>query len=457
MRPALLLRLLHVAVVAPLSLLPACGGGTPPAKTGAETAQPGGAKGDGVVRPITQGQLKVAHYASRDGTVGLVLDRTGEHPKVRVDGTKDVVELTMVEDRYAGELRGHYLKSPTGSNVVYLGANGDISYFTARDKIAMNSDNPADPLPAPTVAGQYHPDKSSYQRVVEAVTPLGVRTKLPQLAPEDSANLDKVGEVMEAIDASLFVRVTAAGAERARWAPASAHIGNVHQGLGGAIGPSKSDLPWDKTKPGLKKHGGVLFDDHPEFDRPSRLRMHALVGWPPPLAPETPGIVWEVDDGTVVFVSLDGGRYEIMISELTDKALPVTPGLLPPGSWPPPLQHTLLDVDSIRALAKGGAIPKETGPAIEAIDDGWFTCVNALWAQTKKDLDKIEASSASTNEKWGRLLGARKSAELNAPKKCAPQVAKLDQAITKFIEARNAERLAMYDLVKPAAAKAITK
>lgn len=57
----------------------------------AETERP---DDKGVVRPMTQAQLSVAHYLTRDGLRGFVLDRGGSKPKLQIDGTKDIVELT---------------------------------------------------------------------------------------------------------------------------------------------------------------------------------------------------------------------------------------------------------------------------------------------------------------------------------------------------------------------------
>ena len=55
-----------------------------------------------------------------------------------------------------------------------------------------------------------------------------------------------------------------------------------------------------------------------------------------------------------------------------------------------------------------------------------------------------EAASSSANDKWGRMQGIRKSAELRVPTKCAPEQKKLDAWLTAFIEARNKERQAIY-------------
>jgi hypothetical protein len=269
-----------------------------------------------------------------------------------------------------------------------------------------------------------------------------VLAKYPQYKPQDSGNLAKIAEVFATAPPELFVHASTAGAKKAHWAPASAHIDDVNQGLGGPIGYGHTEEAWDKNKSGIAKYGGKLVPMLVEYGSPNRLRMHELKGWPPPLADGTPGLLWEMNDGTAVLVAIDGGRYEISLE--SDGVAPVDAGAGPMASWPPALQHTLIDVDSIRGLAKGGAIPAATGKAAEDADDGWFNCTNDVWKATKTELDKAEASPSSANDKWGRMGGIRKSAELRVPTKCGPEQKKLDAWLTAFIEARNKERQALY-------------
>lgn len=425
----------------------ACGktASAPPAATGT-TKTDSAAKSDGTVRPITQGQLRVAHYATRDGMLGLVLDRTGERPKVRIDGEKDITELTLEEDRYGGRRRGWYMKTPSGSNMMYLGAEGNLTIYRGRDELPLNSDHAAGPLPAATVAGEYKAPKSAHEIEVETLTPLSVAKRMPSSKPEDSGNLAKVAEAFAQATPDMLVHVTSAGSKSAQWAPASAHIGNVHQSLGGTVGQGTSDDNWDKSKGGIAKFGGRLVPMRSEYSSPNRLRLYALRGFPADLAVGTPGIIWEVDDGTVVLVTVDGGRYQISVDGAGTKI--VEPGAGPQASWPAPLQHALVDVDTVRGLAKGDAVAAQVGKDIEAVDDGWFGCMNDQWKKAKTELDKIEASSAGVNDKWGRHGGAQKSAELAAPATCDPKKKALDAALTKFIEGRNVERLAVFEKAK---------
>ncbi len=168
---------------------------------------------DGVLRGITNGQLKVAHYATGDGVVGFVLDRTASPAKVRIDGEKDIIELTMEEDRHSGERRGWYMKSPDGKNVLYLSSHGALTLFKGRDSLHVNSDKKADPLPAATVTGQYVAPKSSYDTQIEALAPRSVLKKLPQFKPEESGNLAKITEALNGATPDMILQVSAEGAK----------------------------------------------------------------------------------------------------------------------------------------------------------------------------------------------------------------------------------------------------
>jgi hypothetical protein len=78
--------MLHRAFVALLlatAVSMGCGGGTspPPPSTSTPTGR--------------AGMLRLGHYSSGDGMVGFVLDRTGPQPKVRIDGTTEVLPLEI--------------------------------------------------------------------------------------------------------------------------------------------------------------------------------------------------------------------------------------------------------------------------------------------------------------------------------------------------------------------------
>lgn len=427
-------------------IVAACGGKQEAEAPKAKPADKETDKDDGVLRGITNGQLKIAHYATGDGTVGLVLDRSGSPAKVKIDGEKDIIELTMEEDRRSGERHGWYMKAPDGKNVLYLTVHGSLSIYRGHDELRLNSDKAATALGKATIAGQYVRPKSGYDATIEALTPHSLMKQNPNFKHEDSGNLAKVTEAIGAAPADAIYHLTTAGSQAARWAPASRHIGNEIQGLGGEVGGAQSDTAWDKGKSGIAKFGGELHPMRFEYDAPNRLRMHLLKGFPAPVAANTPGILWTIDDGTIVFVAFDGGRYEIAIP--SEGGAMIEPGAGPQSSWPAPLQHALLDVDSFRGLAKGKAVPEQLGKDIEASDDAWWSCVNDQWKKAHADIEKAQASQSSANDKWGKIGGIRKSAELAAPKACDAKKTALDAALTKAIEARNAERLQAFEKAK---------
>ncbi len=396
-------------------------------------------------------QLQVAHFMSMDGTVGFVLDRSSSPAKLRFDGERDVIELTLEEDLQAGERRGIYYKRPDGRNAIYISSqDGSIKVFTPTTGLRVHSDRKAAPLPKPTVRGQYKAPKSMYEMAVEEFTPRSVMAKFPRFRPEDSGNLFEIAKAFKLIDASMLVRINGTGSTNAQWAPASQRIGDVTQGLGGSLNlwPLR-DRNWNRNEPGLARYGAILVDDRPEFGRPSRLRLVSLQGWPAALAPDTPGIIWGVVDGALIFITLDGGRYQISLSGTDENSgYPVTLGLAAEACWPPPLQHSLVDVEGIRALAKGEAIPDKVGEEIEALDDGWFNCVNGVWKETQAELDKLEAQAGDPNEKNGRLAGMKNAASHKALRQCEGEKGKLEKGLVAFIEARNAERMALYEKVR---------
>ncbi len=449
-----------ILLVSSLALVCACGDQQTPAP-----------KTPGVANTV-EGQSKpppsqLGHYASPDGMVGIVVDRTGDAPKMQVDKTPGVLELLMEDAKDRGNTVGTWMNGPDGRHWLFLSKDGGLWFISpeARARVtvsnvqsagtALHRDADAERLAAASQKGAPTPptEKTPYDKAQEKLNAIAVMTKFAQFKPEDSGNLSRVEQAINAVDASMLVRVSAKGAERARWAPASEFIGNVQQGLGGPIGGFPADEPWDKNAKSVAKFGGIL-KGRVAFGDPSRLRLHQLKGWPPPLAAGTPGMVWMVSSSTVVFVSFDGGRYDLELPNEPDKdGMPVEMGAGSVASWPAPIQHAFLDVDSIRGLAKGGAISEKAGKDIEALDDGWFDCVNKVWADGRKEQQKVEAGQGGADAKYGRMSGVAKSYEAKAVKDCDGAKKKLEQGLAQFIEARIKDRAALFDKAKARAAQ----
>ena len=424
----------------------ACGGGETPEPTTQSTTPTTAtapAKDDGVARPVTDGQLVVAHYASRDGMRGLVLDRTAGKFKVRVDGEKDIVELTPEEDRFAGELRGHFLVTPANKRMLYLSSRGSLKLFSGRDEIALTSDKPADALPAATVAGAPKKEKLAYQVLLEQLDAISVRKKLPQLTTNDSSNLAKVAEAFGQIETAMLVHFAArpkSSSPSIQWAPYGVN------GVGFGGGSHQTDEAWSPTKKGLAKYGAIIKGYSHYESMGNHLFVQQMQGYPPPLANGTPGVVWEVDSVSVVFVTLDGGRYSVDCSYSTvENGAPLEKGAGPASGWPAPLQHSLVGITEVTALAKAGAVPQKTGDDLLAIDDEWNACAQKTWKKAKPEFDRLKTSDMNWSTRGGRQEALEEKWRETARRECKASGEKLEKALLSFIEDRNKERLGVLD------------
>lgn len=394
---------------------------------------------------------QLGHFASADGLVTLVVDRTGAQPKIKMDREAAITEFFLEEARDKGNVVGHWLNGPDAKHWFYLGKSGEFYFVKPEVRngvslysifsvgIALGRDADAKALGIATKKGvaSAPEEKTSQEKISEQLQAISVVQKFPGFKPEDSGNLTSLAQAFQSIDQSMLVRLSPQGAAIAKWAPASNFIGNTQHGFGGAIEGYPADQAWDKKSSGLTKHGGIILGKV-EYSYPSRLRVHQLRGWPNPMLPGTPGVIWMVSSTTVVFVSLDGGRYTLGIEP---EGSPVEMGAGDPATWPAPLQHTLVDIDSIRAFALGAAIPASIGQSFDATSDRWWSCVNEVWLKGKKDEEKLQGK----HEKLAALPSAY---EARALKECEPAKKVLEKELVSFIEARMKERLAVYETAK---------
>jgi hypothetical protein len=143
----------------------------------------------------------------------------------------------------------------------------------------------------------------------------------------------------------------------------------------------------------------------------------------------------------VTFVTVDGGRYTLW---LPDEGRAFEDGAGPVASWPAPMQHGVLSVSDVHEWAKRGAVPKKASEDLNALDDGWFTCINDVWKKANKQIEAIERSQAPMQDKYGKASGIGSAAEQDAAKTCAPAKKALEDGLVKAIEARAAERKAIH-------------
>ena len=394
---------------------------------------------------------KLGHWVSADGMVGLVIDRTAAKPRIRWDGSKDIIELTPQEDRDTkGQLLGYHFVSPDGAKVLYLSASGNWVYHRGKDDLPMQRDADAPPLPVPTISGE--PPKAqkvllSWESLAADLKAVAVRTKWPNYTPEDSGNLAKVAQALQATDASMLVHFVSDKNHGHRWAPVSERIGTTE--YSGLTGYYPANRPWDPKKGGLEKHGGILAGDSTYGSRGNHIQLTQPEGYPPLLADNTPGIIWEVNSTSVVFVTLDGGRYLVDLGDREMETKPVfAKGLPPADQWPSPLQHTLLGPEHVDYLSRAGIIPKTTFTNLETLDEAWDTCTQKAWNGAKPDMDALEQSGLDVSARDAKRRAILEKWSAKVDRECAPCVAKLEATLLAIIDTRNKERLAIYEKAK---------
>lgn len=391
----------------------------PPPSASAEAAKP----------PVNKALL--GHWSTGDGSVGLVIDRTGDIAKVKIDKSNDIVQITPKEDRKHGDLVGNRYESPDGKGVLYITVGGHVKFYGPKDTFDLRRDADAEALGAPTVAGvPAPPKKMAYELLIEELDAISVVKKLGFKA-EDSGNLAKVGEAIEKADKGLFVTYQAK-TDAATFAPAPETIGGTtYAGATGGGYPLEDDNK-DKIGP----FGGVLrgwtTDTGGGYIRLYTPKKKIL-------ADKTPGLVWEAGSTSVVFVTLDGGRYRVDVSHQTVEAgAPLAKGIAPTANWPAAIQDSIYDTSATQYLAKSGAIPATVHEQAEKIDEEWRACANKEAKALQDKLDKAGTNRRKILE--GHLPATRK--------KCAASEKKMVKLLTDFADARNKERTALYEKSK---------
>jgi hypothetical protein len=402
-------------------------GGTTMASGGGEPGQAGGKAGDG--KAMTQAQLKLGHFVSADGMHGFVLDRTGAKAKLQVDGEKDIVELTMEEDRERGELRGYKLVDPDNKRRVYITRGGALLYFKGGDEHWVTFDKEVQPLGKPTISGAPVKEVPAYEKVVAELKPITVRAKLPQLTALDASNLAKVAEAYGKADAAMFVHYIKP--DKDGWVARMDATHDSARGTSYGAGDFSTDEDEDKRHAKLAKHGGVIRGySSPERTQGNHIIVRRAEGSTDELADKTPGLLWEIDGTRAVFVSFDGGRYSV---DLNQKDMPIGRGAGPESGWPKPATDTFADITMVSALAQAKAVPARTFEDLEKIDVEWNNCVVKGWkgAQAKIDTGKLS-------------VGQVKAEIKKLHKGCNKHLDQFEVTLVKFIDERTKERTALF-------------
>jgi hypothetical protein len=439
----------HVSLAAAfVAALVACGGNTPESKTPPATASATGTAGHGEVIATTGAQLPVAHWKTGDGLVGLVFDRSTDVIKVKVDGAKDVVQLTPEEKRSSGELVGTNYRSPDGKYVLLVSVNGGMEYYRGRDTFRLHVVERADALGAATVAGIAKDEKLVNQVECEKLAKNAVRVRFPSFTTNDASNPEKVRDAIEKADKAMLVHYVAK-TEAGSFEELPYGVSGV--GYGGVA--YKNELKFDaKAGKGLQKYGGIVMGFSDYNSQGNHQIVQVMDGYPAPLADQTPGIVWEVDDQSThaIFITLDGGRYRIdtSFSTVSDKGFPLVAGVAAPSAWPQPIQHAFAGSSEITGLAKIGGAPQKVADEIVAADDAWNMCAQGEWKKAKPEVEKLGMTDMNWSTRDARAKKLSEQWQERVRKTCKPHTDRLEKAALTFIEERVKVRMTSFEKAK---------
>jgi hypothetical protein len=419
-------------VVACMVVATGCAGGAPP--DGSHTAA---SSSKGAATP----EWRLGKYSTGDGMLQMVIDRTGEpgKAKLQIAGSKDVVELTASEVRERGTLIGQVFKDPKGARVLFVGTHGHLVYLkNERDELPLRRDGNAAPLGAITVAGTPPAEvreKSASEKTAERLSAIAVTKRFPDIKKEDAGKLDQVEKIIGLADKGMFVAYKRGERPTVHWSPVPGR--NMYSG--------KVDDP----KQALAKYKAELFNFITfKGDELQGWGLQAAVADSTP-ADGTPGLVWDADSSRATFVTLDGGVYEIDYggSDLT----PSVAGSI--ASWPAPLQHSALGPGEVSGMAELGLVAKNVAAPVSTTQDAWRACMKKSYETgLKKELANLDKENIQWSARSARKKEAKSKWETDGPKQCSAHRGKMETQLGQIIEARSAERKALYEKAKARAA-----
>lgn len=405
----------------------ACGGGD---KEGAKAPE----KTDDTVKitGATPAQIKLGRFISPDGKRVLVVDRTDVKPKIQLEGQPDIIELTEVENRSHGELIGYDYFDPSGKKRLGISTHGSLSYFEKGDEYRLNYDKAASALGKPTIFGAPKKEPARYKAMSDELSAKSIVKKLPELKSEDASDLKKVEAAFAKADASSFARYVER--DKNGWLP-KLNVAPTNIG-----GPGFGRQNWKTDDKELAKHKkleayGAIIQGYSDVGRGNHVIAERKDQ--PALGSGTPGLVWEVDDHYVTFVSFDGGRYVIDLAADFEKGAKLEAALGPESGWPKPVQDPFLDYTEVGRLTKVGGAPQSVVDELEKSDEAWNKCAQGVWkaAEAKIEIQKFKPEDA-------------KALSVKTQNTCRKHIDAFETTLVTFLDKRKAERAALFDKAK---------
>ena len=425
------LRIGHFVALGALASLVACGGSD---AEGAKVPSDDTVK----ITGATPGQIKLGRFISPDGRHAITLDRTGAKAKLQVDGQKDIVELTEVELRSRGELDGYDYVDPNGRKRLFISTSGGLSYFDKGDEHPMNYDKGAAALGKPTIFGAPKKEEAPWKAQSTDLKGRSIVVKLPELKEADASDLKKVELAFAKADAGSFVKYVET--KKDGWVP------RLDVAAQNVSGPGFGRNSWKTDETELARHKklaayGAIIQGYSDVGQGNHI-IAELRDQRVALQNGTPGLVWSVDDNSVVFVGFDGGRYVVDLASDREQGSKLVAGLGAESTWPKPVQDPFVDYTDVGRLVKVGGVPQVTLDELSKIDDEWNGCAQKIWkaAQPKLEVGKFRPEDA-------------KALSVKTQTTCRKSLDQFEDKLVAFVDQRKAARAALFEKAKARAAQ----
>jgi hypothetical protein len=186
-----------------VGVLVACGG-SQDAKTPVAAAPASATNTSAKTDVANAAQMPVAHWKTGDGLAGLVFDRSGAIPKVKIDGGNDIIQLTPEERRRGSELEGTNYRNPQNHLVLFVSTYGAMEYYRGRDTLRLSVVDKAEALGAATVTGVAKAEKLENEVMADALKVNSLRVRFPAFTTNDASNPTKIAEALDKADKTML-------------------------------------------------------------------------------------------------------------------------------------------------------------------------------------------------------------------------------------------------------------
>jgi hypothetical protein len=412
--------------------------------------------------PVLYSPLQLGHYTTADGTFGLVIDRSGPTPRLRMDGSRQIVELTPVEDWKGDTYEGTTFFSPDGIALVFVDRAGPLTLWPRRDKRPLLRDGDTTPLPAANVRGRFREAPDPAREFIAAVAPYVVVDRYPELTADDAGKLDVVERMLKEAPEEMFFRVVKPDS-------GAVHIFDTRSQSDAETMRLAEGIPWQKDATGLGRFG-VAVTAYPGILHPGSPTTLRLEGFPRPLAVGTVALVWALRGSTLILVTADGGSFELPTDRFRYSesrfAAALVRELPPVETWPTEVQHVTVSADAIKNRRADLGVAPAALARLATLTEDWVRCGNDFLKTVGADRQRaltLRQAVSKEREHYKRMELTRELQALDdrwrprVAEHCWPNLQSFETSYLAILEQRQTRLTELYARVRAAHAQRAAK